>query len=256
MEQNVVLRLCEVFASKISCIKVVIGMCGEHFSVIKHPVFIDDRKSYIKCTLDTRTSKPVELFHSPFGEDRCMFANSLMSLTMFVLPVCSVGIFRWTIEIAFSKQQNLSVYIGISSLNAIRQCEEWFIGEPGESCSLGIGTLKDECLSEFRLCGVSGDLANRNPKIDIPPLKNYSVIAAEADVGAHTLSFFVNGKKVPQAISQIFSPFQFGISGYGNPCFTSLSLRRLRFPTPSPVHCLFLVCQDKTSSDNDACTIQ
>lgn len=62
-----------------------------------------------------------------------------------------------------------------------------------------------------------------------------SCVTVEADGGAHTLSFIVNYKRVPRAISNMPLSICLGVGGWGSKSTaTSLFFRRVAAPTPAP----------------------
>lgn len=63
-----------------------------------------------------------------------------------------------------------------------------------------------------------------------------ATVAMEFDSDKQTLSYFVDGRKVPRVVTRVYDPLFFGVTGSAG-CFLSLAFARLPNPTRSSVSC-------------------
>lgn len=157
----------------------------------------------------------------------------------------SNGIFCWTIRIKyFSNDLGLNSFLelGAAPLTHCKTLANSFFGgkvadkKKKDDGSCGFYMLKEGKKLSSVLQGVENEA-------DVPPeetpVPNDSLVAVEVDTFARTLSFFVNGTKVPRAVSGIILPLKLGTAGLAKPSFTSISFQRLASPVPSSVACTF-----------------
>lgn len=217
------------------------GMCGEHFVLIKHPFFTESRPreitGYTICARGglTVTRTPIGTLYEHF---QCDFGK-----TVFLTPVIAKGVYQWTVKIEQYGRGQSMFYMGTALADRIMNCENCCLGLVKGSCSaaftrLVIGTLY------CSLIGVEG-----HPRLcaEEAVAPEGTCIGAEMDSSTATLSFFVNGRKVPNIVSGVEFPSHMGMSLCrmddshlpDRMAFTSLSFRRLPHATPSAIACNF-----------------
>lgn len=170
---------------------------------------------------------------------RCVFqgpydAKNGFASAFLKVPIAD-GVLRWTVQVEYLTKPSY-FWMGAGPATIINKFDNTdVLGEIVGSYSFFFG-LSSTGELRSALLGVedSDDIPDNEWKV--PP---NTAVSLELDCNAHTLAFFVGGKRVPRAVSQIPSsaPLYFGMSGVGNASFTSLSLRRLRGPTKSNIAC-------------------
>lgn len=173
---------------------------------------------------------------------RCTFGNIVLSCrTIFLDTQITKGIVRLTVMIHYATCPECYLRVGVARPELLSECEDEFLGIVKGTCSFLMH--KDKNVLESGLRGVVDHVAI--PK-DETPVPDGSLVTAEADISARTLSFFVGEKKVPRAISLIPTPLYFGITGCDNTAaFTVVSFCWLTAPTLSPVTCKFHALKTK-----------
>lgn len=237
MERNIVLQLCRVLWDETDTIKVIIGMCDEHFRCKSHPYFIQKRP----------ISHPTAFLSSPAvgyqvvpinkkGQVFCTFTNTNGYRTLFLDKKISEGIYRWTISVKY-KEKFSFFYFGAAHCECACKLPFSSLDVPG-SCSFKFWE-EDGLFSGLR--GI--DSFRRIPENETK-VESGSEAAVEADTITQTLSFFVQKKRVPHAISGVNLPMYLGVSTMYRPSFTSLSFYRL----PSATH--------SSSNSSSACSVR
>lgn len=159
------------------------------------------------------------------GDNTCDFRS------VFVDHNVLEGIYRWDVQIKYAEGLLFKIdsffSIGIVPTRLLSKCNLMLEGVSGACC---LHFYRDDHYTlHSDLRGIRGE-STRNPKI-----KDGSRVGIEVNVPARTVSFFVDDKKEVNAITGITTPLYIGMSGNRKSSFTSLSFRRLDFPTPSPV---------------------
>lgn len=251
MMRDIILRLCQLIEeetkrdtrTKDFCIRALIGVSQGHLQWKNHSYFVNSRIkfTYPPCSFQPNPTGNYEVTHTTIGE-KCLFSmDSNNELSVFLNRVFGEGIFRWTvhIEYPFIDSPNDSVLFGLGSIaadliwrynNAV--FDDFYDSDSG--CSFTFGWELDAPVSW--LVGIQGfrcfDVETAVPRC--------STFAVDVDVDARTLVFFVNGKKLLHAISDIRTPLCIGTSFlhvHNSPptcnraVLTSISLRRI--PTAS-----------------------
>lgn len=229
VNRNVVLRL--LFIMMDQNIRAVVGMCHEFFIWKKHVYFIENRNKFIiPNSFRTNLYGDCEFTHKRVGI-HCRFPFD--NRTVFLDTQITEGIFNWTVKIEYAREGSSGLYPGIALTSLLGYCDGRFLGTMNGTCCLRIDKwFPHEYKTVLR--GVDGDRDLSDTETMVP---DRSLVTVEADLTAGTLVFFVNGHKVPCGVSRLVGPLHFGISGLGNPSFTSLLLRRQLRPTRSPVVC-------------------
>lgn len=234
MNRDIVVRLCNLMGKgECDSVREIIGMCQEHFFWIKHPLFLYFRRGYLPMTF-----RPNSHFDHEFvGIYQKYSLKKDSSHTILLNKYLDKGIYQWTIQIKYSKNSLCSICLGVvvADFCSSAEYEEHFqgkcLGNINGSCALHCGprvfSLRSPPVTDI-------DLGVYDPTVRV---QNNSRVSAELDTYSRTLTFFVNGRKVPQGFSGLAIPSLLGVSGYANPSFTALLFRRMSVPTPSPVMC-------------------
>lgn len=169
------------------------------------------------------------------------FLQETKKRTVFVDRNITEGIYHLTIKIKYGAgQKNSALDMGVAHSDTLKQCYDKTLGEIAGSCCLGFGVMDGHLVSVMD--GVKDNEKSLSAEHTVP---DGSLVGAELDSVAHTLSFFVDGKKFPHAISSVKNPVYFGIDGAGYSSFVAVSLRRLSAATPSDVKTVSFVCKPK-----------
>lgn len=205
-------------------------MCGDHFALKKHSYFKSVRSTYINASLCPSSHGNLLLTDTPFGK-QCVFSCPVgRSRTIFLEKSIGKGVYRWTVRIKYGSDENI-MWMGVAPADQFHELDGYcFLGDKAivsscRSCSLGF-RCNGGVFTSF-LLGVRGNNGCKN-ETSVP---DDSVVAAEVDSESHTLTFYVNGKRVPYGVSSLEFPLYFGMSACDAASFISLSLRRLRSPT-------------------------
>lgn len=157
--------------------------------------------------------------------------------TVFLNQSFNAGIFRWEVKILYSSEEPKSTScIGFcvkTNLERFYQSKMYGIGFQYGALQFGRNTPSS-------LLGVT-DRENRSKGLVIP---DNSLIAIEANMNTHIVSFFVGGNKIRQCFSHVpdTPPLHFGMSGANGFSFTSLSFLRLSVSTAAAIVCDFFKC--------------
>lgn len=171
-------------------------------------------------------------YHFVSDNDRTIFLNTKIS----------EGVFCWTVRIMYTENGNGSFCMGTAPTELLNVCDNYLVGRVSGTCNIMF--IKTEFA---RLEGVENVNVNDFDNIGFActemKIHDRSLVTAEVDVSARTLSFFVNEKKVPIAVSNVNVPLYFGMAGWRGGSFTSVSFHRLPTATPSPDRCVFYRCK-------------
>lgn len=245
MMRDLIFRLChlvemqpnETSKDKDLRIRTLIGMCREHVIWKNHSFFIKNRFrcSYISVPLQ-QTNTTYTVTQTVRGEHCFLWAPSTYT-TVFLDREIAEEVFQWTIKIEYGKK-NSFLYLGTAHSSVISNCRDSVLGAVRGTCSFRFYRIPNGLYRS----GLGGVISFH----DVPDMEtsvpDNSLVAIEIDIDADTLSFFVNGKKVPRVITRIQSPLYAGVSGCDQPSFTSISFRRLLRTTPSTVECKTYAC--------------
>lgn len=223
----VLLRLCHLvelqseieIKIKDAKIRAMMGMSQEHLACKTNLLFISNRKASMKVpmTLRLNPSARYSHTHTPTGERYIFAYSSSISLDYLIAE----GAFRWTIKFEFGTDKDSSfLRIGVAPPRFLNELAIRSLGVlDGSSCCFRFG--RDNCTY---LDGVYDGGAIPNRETTVP---DCSLVAADINTVTRTLSFFVNGKRVPRAISEVPVPLHFGVSGGGGSSFVCVSFLRV-----------------------------
>lgn len=159
--------------------------------------------------------------------------------TIFLKTLISEGIFRWTVRIRYSLERRCLFGLGAAPSHLLSRCEADNFGRITSTVAFTFW-LDPDCSLKSALIGVSGELTIPQTETEVP---DEALVTVEVDAEKRTMCFFVNDKKVPRAISDMYLPLYLGVSGCFNPSFTSVSFCRVTSPTHSTVGCRFYACE-------------
>lgn len=229
MKKDVMLHLIDLMGRKHDCIRIIFGVCVEFYEWKRHPGFLSSRIAYNPPDfLRNRHCK----FTWKHGATLCDFINSdYYPRTAFLNRSISKGVWQWTVQIACKLTCGFD--FGVAPSQSVHECRgNIFDGSGG--CGLMIQGMADGAHSLLR--GVEEEWGVTEAKIE---LSERPVVSMEADVGRCTLCFFVDGRKDARAITRIPSPLHFGVAGYYQTAFVSVSFRQLQAHTASRTVCTF-----------------
>lgn len=238
MKRDIILKLCKMMWSKDNNVKIIVGMCREHFIWNKHPSFLKNRPFNFANLLRLNPTGGCVVCNTPSGPC-CSFDVSTDGKTIFTSRSIEKGVFRWTITVAFAKEKGASAffYIGAAPADLLSTCDDNFLGNVKGTAALFFSSWFGHKFAS-RLFGTD---EFEKVHVEEVPIVDGSLIAVEADCTAQTLTFFVGNTKVPHAVSGVCPPLHFGVSGCmggGKSSFTSVQFRRLPTATPSAVVCV------------------
>lgn len=248
MERDIVLRLFSLLWYMQNEIRAVIGMCEKHYRWKMHKYFLKSRPVKQPTFFRPNSKAGCQITHT-FSGEQCTFSNESTVRTIFLSTKITKGVFRWNVRISYgSKKSNNDsyFYMGVASYDLLEKCADGLLNGVG-TCSFLFERDHDGSLN-LSLRGVvePPDAAGNSGGTTVP---DNSVVSVEADVAARTLSFFAGEKKASDVISYIPVPFHFGMSGYADQSFVSLSLLRLAVSTPSASACCrYFECKRKNKS--------
>lgn len=201
------MRLCRMFCCDVKKIRTIIGMNLEHLQWRTHFSYRAGRPRDIPIHLlaDDCTISQVS------AGIQCVFCcYPQFSRTVFVNKDITKGVFKWIVQVNYA--QNIKNYFSMGAVFSIHMWElmRSKLGAPG-TCAFSFSP--------------SGSVLSR-VHVKGPMVSSGSVVALEADATHRTLCFFVNGKKLPFAFSEIPVPLRVGISSSNYAFFTSLHFYR------------------------------
>lgn len=233
MQKYIILRLCNLLRNDSDKIRSLIGVCEDYYQFKQHPFFISCRPHAV----------PISFQENPHGlcknvGNQWLFTGGeYIARTIFLGFPIKEGIFQWSIRYKYSKKYASKFCFGISPPAFLVECRtktfdnvSEYTGTPAFWCY-----RKPDGMLTSGFCGIHGVDYRENAAI----IDEDSLLSAEIDMNVHTLSFFVDQKKVPHSvdISRFPTPLYFGVGAYGNQSFTTVSLLRMPSPTLSSVLC-------------------
>lgn len=242
MKRDVILRLFNFLWDDSCKVKMTVGMCEEHCVWIKHSYFLENKPLKIPVSFRINEKGLLKYTHTPLGET-CLFENGSEFRTVFLDYVVAKGFIRWTVKISYGESKSSYFWIGAAPPDLLDKCAGNALGMKAHG-TWSFSFFKTKKIQRSNLFGMRTSSYIPHLATSVP---DGSMVAVEADAAACTLSFFVDGVKVPHGFSHTPFPLYLGIStctvGTGRPSFTSLSLHRLRAPTPSLVQCRLYQCK-------------
>lgn len=254
MKRDLFLSLCRVIERRIgmnwkmkdNSIRALVGMCQLHAGWKDHLYFFEGRMQFTYIPFSFRPNPDGQyLFTLTPRGIHCKFPMDFLCSafhTVFLWTPVTEGVFRWSIRIHYPWSSS-ALFIGTAPPMLLNQRNAHVLGVPGDH-SLGLGL--SSCGMDLRgveaddiQCGDGWCEPNTTVPVRDVEVADNSLVAVELDADAHTVSFLVNGKKVPHVVTNVFSPLNCGVTGYQQASFTSISFRRLPFATPSPLHCQY-----------------
>lgn len=230
VKRNVLLHLTWLLWFKTDQIRLIIGMCCEHFQLKTHSLFILKRPINIPVLFRAQKDQIWQQCDSSNGEKQftSILSNDYDFRMIFLDNQMAKDIFHWAIRIKYSFYRN--AYMNISAVPSVDvdnclTCRHFSSAVCG-GCSFQFAKVYG-CL-QSRLCGTK-----ETPFLNcLSPVPDNSLVAIEADMHAHTVTFFVNELKLPFVVTGVRGPLYFGVTGVGKSSFTSVLYRRLAAPTP------------------------
>lgn len=244
--RDVILKLIFCVVDENQKIKAIIGICGSQLIWRQSWHFKNIILVKVRSTMLINPCGGYLLVTLPIGEQCCF--NEMVSRTIFIKESMTNGIFRWNFKISYGLKGS-SIRVGAAPTDLLSQCEMKLLGDVNGTCAFWFFRNNDGRM-QSSLCGESM-IRNRRPdnsyvssddELFVP---DEAVVAMELDTGAAQLSFFINQTKVPHGFHSLYKPTHLGVSGLGGPSFVTLSLRRLRVPTPCTVECIYHQCERK-----------
>lgn len=197
------------------------------------------------CTLTVTDTGDVYAFNVDVGNQK----------TYFLQPVISEkGVYVWSVRIVRIPKNGECLCIGAApgaraGCTGCTGCSSTGLGreQAKDLCGLCLQSFPQEEGMEaprlnLSLVGVKGDahiLAD-----EVVDVLDKTIITVEIDTFERTLSFFLEGKKIPHIISGLSSPLHLGVSVLG-PSYSSISqtLQRVFLPSTSDVVCQKHECE-------------
>lgn len=239
MRRDIVLQLCNLLLCKSDEIRMIFGMCNENYKWKSHSYFVKNRPRIVSAAfipfqkyggVETKTS----------GKNLvCEFTRFDRAWrTVFLDLLVTKGIFRWSVQIVYADEVFSTFCLGMApSISVHSSCaSDDCLGSHYShgSCSFQFWRHADGLMESY-LRGVEDSVSIPREETAV---RNKAVVTVEADSDVCTLSFFVDGIKIPRTISDIAVPFHFGMSGLCCLSFTTLSFLLLPHGTHSPVQCV------------------
>lgn len=239
MKRSTLLRLCGLMWHQSNEIRQIFGTCEECYQWKGHPYFIRERPEGLH---------PLLLFdpeHGQLTSNEFFFHTHPTDFdqhaTVFVDKCITKGIFRWTVKVTFGNGWPY-FYLGVVSA---RTFQKKIVGSKYPSYTSTIHNGLNGCCFAFP-CSESSfpktclkGVARYNRDINLPKtfVDPGSLVSVEVNADSKILSFFINEKKIPASVSDLFAPLYLAMSAQSNPSFVSVSFLRLNRPTPSSVKC-------------------
>lgn len=156
----------------------------------------------------------------------CVFTHA-GDRTVFLDQQISQGIYQWTVRIMYKDRVHSEFSMGIASTSLVPKLEKQFIGILSGSCAFSFWRNEyRECYSTFT--GTNSDDGSLIAASQTA-VHHRSKVMAELNMDDHTLSFFVNERKVPHVITELPESVQIGMTGH----FRNWSSSDLAFRTVS-----------------------
>lgn len=258
MKRDIVLKICRTLWWKVTDVRVIIGMCREHYNWKKHSYFLNGRPEEIRSAFRANP-----LGGCIFEGMCCRFTDSdrLFGMgryrTVFLDVPITEGIFRWVVQIKYGggKECSESLGMGTAPSDRLHVLDGRILGDrmsEGVSGSCCLSMDVDAGTPRLRLFGMDAT----EPNCAFPPyysvvdrrlqVPDHAVVTLEADTTAATVVFFVETRRLPYAFSRVLAPLHMGMTGFGTSSFTSLSLRRLpSAPLCPSTSCRYFRCRAK-----------
>lgn len=238
METYIIIQLVNLLEEKI-LVTTVMGMCVENFVLRNCSVFVNSRKKNIPHSFRVNPKGGCIITRTSFGK-KCTFNQEEWYRSIFLNPTIIKGLLHWSVQIDYGTGNDFS--IGGAASNCLSRLDTlYFCCHREKACGFNFYVSGVKLYSHLD----NADDFGARYSFEETPVPNNSVVAAEVDFTLRTLTFFVNNKKVPRGISQIPVPFSLGMcSTRIGGSFTSLSLRRLAYATPSSIACTYYGFRD------------
>lgn len=233
--RNVILRLCRLLWWRELLIRNIFGMGGEIQLWKVHALFLEGRpkNKFLFDKVEDVLIKTGGLNITIHKKKmRCRFLN-INSTSAFLNSLIenNSGIFSYSIKI-HSHRYSLKIALGAVPQRFSATCTEKFIGQ--DSGWSFVCYQVEDGRFESTFYGVT---ENQSISPKETQIKDNSLLSIEVDSGNHTLSFFVNRKKVPRIVTLIAPRVFLGTSGFLSPSFEIINYLLLPRATPSLVAC-------------------
>lgn len=242
MQRDVILKLCRLLWIKVKEIRLIIGMCANHYHWRNHSFFKRSRPFNVPFNLRPNpaggcfvsrvgTHTECKFMQYEYGDWRTIFSNQ---------SICQ-GVFQWNVQVKYRKKGSDSLQLTVVPPEAVGLDEKELSLTKG-ACGLTFGNYRGSYRSFGRSsCGTEGEKWARLLGVEIDNVgntvvQNNSSITLEIDTDTRTLSFFVDGVRTMFGISGVSVPCYLAMSALGcdpgEVSLTTLYLRRLPAPTP------------------------
>lgn len=241
MLRDTVLHLCCLLWHKDDDVRLIIGTCGECYHWKTHNYFIHGRPCKTSVSFRPNPAEGFILTYTPNGPC-CQFTYVTKDArTVFLNKNITHSVYSWKVYIEYGKEEKnrrIDFWLGSSPSHTLALSDNHTLGFTGGSCGLDFWKIDYE-MYYSGLVGVRDAnliITNQNKIFD------HSIVIVEVDADTRTMSFFVNGTKIPLCVSNVKVPLHLGMSGdfhNNQQSFTSLLFQHLPFPTFSTVMCTF-----------------
>lgn len=254
MQRDIILRLIGMIWFHSKKIRSIVGMCKSHYIWKKHFYFLNGRPKTLSVSFHPKPSKNC-MIRPVMNGIQVLFNHGCCDSNIFLNKTISHGVYRWTIKICYGESEETpDIWIGVAPKECLDR--RIAIGDPDYeidggyfdgSCSIRTWAAKYDHSCGCCLSSVGNDMSRVGHEVKIPEYKwgipDGSVVSAEVDATARTLSFYVGKERIPHVITDIITPLRLGMCSCNNADFTSLLFRRLPAPTPCSVPCTYYKCK-------------
>lgn len=170
---------------------------------------------------------------------RCTFGFSQAgSRTVFLKQALDRGIFQWTVKVGYCNELTRKSYLhfGCASRDDLNKFIDGRKPALGKYNGCSLNFWQDDAGRTYSILRGVQNVAAQNK--EQTPVPDSALVTLLADLNSRTLTYFVNGIRMPVAISKIPVPLHLGISG-SHSSFTLVSLGPLTNSTPSTQPCKF-----------------
>lgn len=226
-------------------------MSRDHYRWKRHSYFKRKRPNNIPAIFLPNPEGGFTVRQTEIG--LCCIFSADKTRSVFLEPRLSEGIFQWVTKIKYAVKGWSEFRFGASIPRLLPTWHSEIIcqGKPGGVYAFAFRRSSSFSDGKYSadLCGVEVDKDKDNtdgsktcPSSAVHVhIDNDATITVELDCTAHTLYFFVDGKRLTSAISDIRLPVHLGASVTHLQTFTTLSFRRIPSFTylPSFAECVF-----------------
>lgn len=227
MEPLVVLRLCDLLWYEASKIRVIIGLCSDHYSLKERWFFKKTRPTTVPISFRPSKLAKYTLDSMATGE-KYTFSGGTVGPWLFLNKCLTEGIYQWTVQVDYGpKKSSIYMCCAPSTPELLNRYENREINR--------IDGLFFLTCSENNKPSLPQLFGNRLLCYPGPDIPNNSLVTVEVDLHSRIVSFLAEGKKLPMGVAGVDGPVHIGISGNeSSASVTPASFRRLQHATPFP----------------------